>query len=146
MVGSQAEKTGPMPMGDEVPRVRRGVLPSSVGPPRLSGLWQASFGVTAFNRFSRLVESLARRLVYALCTLYFNDANIADWCSSKGSGQWALNKLNKLLGTRFAAEKHQPMALDGTFLGLDHHLGHRRSCSALGSRALAGEAGPSMPG
>ena len=68
--------------------------------------------VTSFNRFSRLVESLARRLVYVLCTMYFDDANIIDLRSSKGSSL-----------EPFAAEKHQPMVPDGTFLGLDHYLG-----------------------
>ena len=48
-------------------------------------LFGLPLAVTSFNRFSRLVESLARRLVYVLCTMYFDDANITDWRSSKGS-------------------------------------------------------------
>ena len=121
---------------------------SLVGPPRLSGLWRLA--VTSFNRFSRLVESLAGRLVYALCTLYFDDAT--DWRSSKGSGQWALNEHNKVLGTPLCC-REAPTHGSGWDLSGSRppsgHGAHRRSCSALGSRALAGEADglhPRMPG
>ena len=49
--------------------------------------------------------------------MYFDDATITDWASSKGSGQYAFEELNKLLGTPFVDEKKQTMAVSGTFLG-----------------------------
>ena len=52
--------------------------------------------------------------------MYFDDANIVDWASAKGNSQMAFGMLNKLLGTIFAEEKHQPLSTQGIFLGLDH--------------------------
>ena len=54
--------------------------------------------------------------------MYFDDASLTDWRSAKGSGQWAFEQLNVLLGTRFAEEKRQAMASQGVFLGLDHDM------------------------
>ena len=54
--------------------------------------------------------------------MYFDDANLVDWKSSKGSGQYAFSVLNELLGTFFAAEKKQAMSEHGVFLGLQHSL------------------------
>ena len=51
--------------------------------------------------------------------MYFDDAHLTDWGSSKGSSQWAFSELNKLLGSPFAEDKRQVMAAEGTFLGLD---------------------------
>ena len=85
--------------------------------------------VTSFNRYSRLVEALGRRLCLVLVSMYFDDANIVDWKSSGGSGQAAFNTLNELLGTPFSLEKKQLMSPEGTFLGLVHQL---EDCMALG--------------
>ena len=71
-------------------------------------LFGLPLAVTSFNRYSRLVESLGRRLVATLVSMCFDDANVVDWQSARGSG-------NKLLGTPFAEEKRQPMASEGTF-------------------------------
>ena len=85
-------------------------------------LFGLPLAVTSFNRYSRLVETLGRRFCYVLTSLYFDDACITDWASSRGSGQFAFQQLNHLLGTPFASEKMQKMASKGTFLGLDHDL------------------------
>lgn len=85
-------------------------------------LFGLPLAVTSFNRYSKLVESLGRRLVGCLVSMYFDDANLVDWSSSKGSAQWAFSELNKLIGTPFAEEKKQLMASSGTFLGLTHDL------------------------
>ena len=85
-------------------------------------LFGLPLAVTSFNRYSRLVEALGRRLCYVLVSLYFDDASIQDWSSSRGSAQWAFGALNQLLGTPFAAEKRQAMRPKGLFLGLDHDL------------------------
>ena len=85
-------------------------------------LFGLPLAVTSFNRYSKLVESLGRRLTGCLVSMYFDDANIVDWCSSQGSSQWAFSQLNHLLGTPFASEKKQMMASSGTFLGLTHDL------------------------
>ena len=68
------------------------------------------------------VEALGRRFLYLLVSMYFDDAHLTDWQSSKGSGQAAFGQLNTLLGTPFAQEKRQPMSAKGLFLGLDHDL------------------------
>ncbi|CAE7815841.1 unnamed protein product [Symbiodinium sp. CCMP2592] len=62
------------------------------------------------------------QLALTVASSYFDDFNLLDWASSKGSGQWAVGSINTLLGTPFAAEKRQPMSAHGTFLGLDHDL------------------------
>ena len=85
-------------------------------------LFGLPLAVTSFNRYSRLIEALARRFLYNLVSMYFDDACISDWSSSKGSGQAAFEKLNIMLGTPFAAEKKQAMQATGQFLGLDHDL------------------------
>lgn len=85
-------------------------------------LFGLPLAVTSFNRYSRLIEALGRRFCYVLTSLYFDDASICDWASSRGSGQFALGMLNQLLGTPFAPDKQQLMAATGTFLGLDHDL------------------------
>ena len=68
-------------------------------------LFGLPLAVTSFNRYSRLAEALGRRLTFSLVSLYFDDATVVDWASSKGSAQWAFGELNKLLGTPFAADK-----------------------------------------
>ena len=92
-------------------------------------LFGLPLAVTSFNRYSRLVEALGRRLCLVLVSMYFDDANIVDWRSSGGSGQAAFNTLNELLGTPFALEKKQLMSPEGTFLGLVHQL---KGCMAAG--------------
>ena len=83
-------------------------------------LFGLPLAVTSFNRYSRLVEALARRFTFCLTSLYFDDAHVTDRKSCKGSGQRAMQFLNNLLGTPFSAEKCQRMQQSGTFLGLDH--------------------------
>ncbi|CAE7940026.1 PDI, partial [Symbiodinium necroappetens] len=85
-------------------------------------LFGLPLAVTSFNRYSRLVEALGRRLVLTMVSLYFDDATVGDWASSKGSGQWAFGQLNALLGTPFAESKRQPMSHRGDFLGLAHDM------------------------
>ena len=75
--------------------------------------------MTSFNRVSRFTEAVGRRLLYILTSLYFNDAHITDWASSKGSAQASFSSLNDLLGSPYAEEKRQPMHPTGTNLGLD---------------------------
>ena len=69
-----------------------------------------------------MVEALGRRLTISLVSMYFDDATLTDWRSSKGSAQWSFGVLNELLGTPFASEKRQQMDTRGVFLGLQHSL------------------------
>lgn len=85
-------------------------------------LFGLPLAVTSFNRYSRLSESLGRRFLYVLVSMYFDDAHLTDWSSSRGSGQAGFEALNELLGTPFAADKRQPMSDMGVFLGLEHHF------------------------
>ena len=67
--------------------------------------------VTSFNRFCRFLDAVFRRLVLVMASMYFDDCNMVDWASSKGSGQWAACQLAAMLGTSFAAaEKRRPSA------------------------------------
>eukprot|EP00435_Cladocopium_sp_Y103_P073341 s50_g43.t1 len=85
-------------------------------------LFGLPLAVTSFNRLSRVLESLSRRLGYVLVSFYFDDATITDVASAQGSGQWAANQICKLVGSPFATEKQQTMQQEGTFLGLTHDL------------------------
>lgn len=85
-------------------------------------LFGLPLAVTSFNRYSRLVEALGRRFLFLLVSLYFDDAHISDWQSSRGPGQAAFADLNQLLGAPFAREKRQQMSTMGLFLGLDHDM------------------------
>lgn len=82
--------------------------------------------VTSFNRYSRLVEALGRRLCGALVSLYFDDASLTDWRSSQGSAQWAFKTLNELLGTPLAPDKRLANFLEQ---GMYTRIG----CSGLGA-------------
>jgi hypothetical protein len=78
-------------------------------------LFGLPLAVTSFNRYSKLVEALGRRLLRSLVSMHFDDAHITDLLSN--ASQWALEELNILLGTPFAEDKRQPFASGGTFLG-----------------------------
>ena len=82
-------------------------------------LFGLPLAVTSFNRYSRAAEALGRRLLAVLVSMYFDDASLTDWASSRGSAQSAFSELNECLGSPFAEEKRQRMAPRGTFLGLD---------------------------
>ena len=88
-------------------------LASWLGPTGLPDLCRTQFGlplaVTSFNRYSKFVEACGRRLGSVLVSMYFDDATITDWASSKGSGQFTFGRINQLLGTPFADEKRQAM-------------------------------------
>ena len=85
-------------------------------------LFGLPLAVTSFNRCSRFSEALGRRLLFLLVSLYFDDAHLTDWSSSKGSGQQAFRDLSEIMGSPFAEDKRQDMAPTGTFLGLDFDL------------------------
>ena len=85
------------------------------GGPRLRRYYGQLFGlplaVTAFNRWPRFFQALARRLGGLMTSLYFDDASIMDWQSGKGA---------KAVGSPFAPEQRQTMSQEGDFLGLWH--------------------------
>ena len=85
-------------------------------------LFGLPLAVTSFNRYSRLSETLGRRLLWILVSMYFDDAHLTDWASSRGSAQASFKSLNDLLGTPFAEDKRQPMSHMGVFLGLEHDM------------------------
>lgn len=60
-------------------------------------LFGLPLAVTSFNRTSKLLESLARRLGKILTSLYFDDSTITDLSSSRGSSQWAINEMFSIL-------------------------------------------------
>ena len=93
-------------------------------------LFGLPLAVTSFNRYSKFVEACGRRLGSVLVSMYFDDATITDWASSKGSGQFTFGRINQLLGTPFADEKRQAMQASGAFLGLEHDFS---SCLLTGA-------------
>ena len=94
------------------------------GSPRFRRYYGQLFGlplaVTAFNRWPRFFQALARRLGGLMTSLYFDDASIMDWRSGKGGAQSALLCFASAVGSPFAPEKHQTMSQEGDFLGLWH--------------------------
>jgi hypothetical protein len=87
-------------------------------------LFGLSGAVVAFNRWPSLCQAMSRRILVTLTSFYFDDSNISDWASERGGGQRALNDLMEILGSPFAADKSQPMAEKGVFLGLSHDFRH----------------------
>ena len=78
--------------------------------------------VVAFYRLHRLLQSLGRRWLMLLLSLYFDDATIQDLTTARGRGQLHLNELSELLGFPFATEKHVPLGPSADFLGLTHDV------------------------
>ena len=78
--------------------------------------------VTSFNRWSRLAEAMARRLLMVLMSMYFDDATMQDWADSIHETQKCVGEFMKLLGSPWAREKSQPGSDRGDFLGLIHDL------------------------
>ena len=70
--------------------------------------WHEDWGEPAYQLYTRLLFRLS------LVITSFNRCS----CFVE-AGQWAYRVLNILLGTLFSDEKRQPMASEGTFLGLD---------------------------
>ena len=87
--------------------------------------------VTGFNRYPKLVEAIARRWLWLLMSMYFDDATLQEWAATAEGAQDALRRLGSILGTPFAAEKTQAMAPTGTFLGLDHDVGQAWDSGAV---------------
>ena len=114
-------------------------------------LFGLPLAVTSFNRYSRFAEASSRRVALTVASSYFDDFNIVDWSSSKGSGRWAVGAINGLLGTSFADAKRQAMSSRGTFLGLDHDLSYALSEGyvtfwARDRQAVFQDGGPHSPG
>ena len=57
-------------------------------------LFGLPLAVTSFNRYSRFAEASSRRIALTVASSYFDDFNVVDWASSKGSGQWAVGAIN----------------------------------------------------
>ena len=130
------EKTGPMPTG---------TCPWGTRSP--SGAWWHSSITSGASPPFRFIGGF-----FLGCRLPLHPSiGFHDWwrawpggwctCFAPGSGQWALNELNKLL----AAEKHQPTAPMGLFWASTTigYSAHRRSGSI---RAFGGEADGLHPG
>ena len=82
--------------------------------------------VTAFNRYPFLVQALIRRLLGVLFSMYFDDATLQEFKSLAKKTQAQVNKFAGLLGTPFADEKRQKLAVRANFLGLTHDMGRAR--------------------
>ncbi|CAE7559557.1 unnamed protein product [Symbiodinium natans] len=83
--------------------------------------------VTSFNRYSRFLQAVLRRLLIICGSFYFDDLSLQDPAPSATSAQSSAGELLRLLGTPFAAAKRQHMAEVGEFLGLHHDLSRLES-------------------
>jgi hypothetical protein len=92
-------------------------------------LYQALYGmvfgkssaVVIFHRPQRFMQSMARRWVAVLLSMYFDDASIQDFQKSKGQGQANIRELFALVGLPFASEKQVDMCFEADFLGIEHN-------------------------
>ena len=94
-------------------------------------LFGLPLAVTSFNRYPRLCEAVVRRYLAVMYTMYFDDATLQDWGSMQGSGQKAVRRLMKMLGTPFSEAKQQDMSIKATFLGLEHDTSEAMSCGKI---------------
>jgi len=85
-------------------------------------LFGLPLAVTSFNRWSKLSEAIARRILVVLFSMYFDDGTLQEWEDSAVSCQEQLKELMELLGSPWAQAKTQRAAVEGDFLGLQHDL------------------------
>ena len=78
--------------------------------------------VTNFTRFSVLFQSLGRRLLAVVVSMFYDDASIQDFASAKGAAQKCLGSLLVAIGGSFKAAKQQRMNDSADFLGLVHDV------------------------
>ena len=63
-----------------------------------------------FNRFPELTTAVARRLLGAVCTHFYDDFAVVEPAVTAGSAQWALAEIHRAVGFPFADKKHVPAA------------------------------------
>jgi len=81
-----------------------------------------SSGVVVFHRPQRFMQSLSRRWLVILRSMYFDDATLQDLHTAKGQGQLLLCELFSLVGIPFAEEKQVDMGNSADTLGIEHYL------------------------
>jgi hypothetical protein len=89
--------------------------------------------VVSFHRPQRFVQSMLRRWVLILVTMYFDDATVQDFAEAKGRGQRYIRALMRMVGLPFAEEKQVNMTHKADFLGLVHEVAN---CFATGKVPL----------
>ena len=85
--------------------------------------------VVIFHRPQRFAQSLSRRWLMVLMSMYFDDATVQDFQAARGRGQRYMGDLFEMLGIPFADDKHVELSQEADFLGLDHTVG---PCFATG--------------
>ena len=73
-----------------------------------------SDAVLGFNAVSKFLETVARRLLLLLTTMYYDDASTQDLTSGYGCAQVALDHMFSVFGFRLKAEKRLLMQSQGT--------------------------------
>jgi hypothetical protein len=86
-------------------------------------LFGHSGAVMSFNRWSKFLEAVARRVLSLMVALYYDDANIVDLKVAKGTGQRLIAAAAEMLGTPFAAAKRQVLSETADFLGMISNVG-----------------------
>ena len=83
-------------------------------------LFGLPLAVVSFNRWSRFLQAIIRRVAIVLISFYFDDATFQDLASTANSAQTAVRGIANSLGSPFSEGKSQDMASTGDFLGLFH--------------------------
>ena len=78
--------------------------------------------VPQFNRVPEAATAIARRLLFILCSHYFDDFNVTEPKGTCKEAQLLLGELLELLGFPFAQAKHVEAAALVLFLGVESHL------------------------
>ena len=85
-------------------------------------LFGLPLAVISFNRWSRFLQAIIRRVAIVLISFYFDDATFLDLASTAHSAQTAVGGIASSLGSPFSEGKSQDMASTGDVLGLFHDL------------------------
>ena len=87
-------------------------------------VWGCLFGLSSsvmnFNPFSKFMTAVARRWLFVLVTMFYDDATLQDLAAARGRGQRYLQALFRMAGTPFNPAKTSRLADSCDFLGLEH--------------------------
>ena len=98
-------------------------------------VWGCLFGLSSsvmnFNPFSKFMAALARRWLFLLLSMFYDDATIQDLSCAKGRGQRYGQALFRMMGTPFNPKKSTSLCEEAEFLGLQHNVGEALSLGVV---------------
>jgi len=103
-----------------------GIYSSEVQDARYQVIYGQVFGkssaVIAFHRIQRFLQSLPRRWLALLLSLYFDDGTLQDLSVARGRGQRYMRALYRMIGVPLSTEKQTNLTSTCDFLGLVHDV------------------------